>query len=278
MRPTSSSGFRGGEPMNRRSSRLCKAIVIVCVSGVLIPQGARAETIDRDSALCERAVVEGARMTGVPQEILHAITLTETGRKQAGRMRPWPWAINREGEGRWFRGRAEALAFARESLTAGRTSFDVGCFQINYRWHGQHFDSLEQMFDPIAGAVYAGMFLRDLHAETGNWSKAAGSYHSRTPDLSVIYQARFDRILEGLAHEAPLVVRADAASKTGRSRLRLSKKPLIINIAPKPADTEAPEARREEHVAGEMPPFVPAAAYPRGLVAPAARVRPGGIF
>ncbi len=264
--------------MNRRSSRLCKAVVIVCVSGFLLPQGTRAETIDRDSALCERAVVEGARMTGVPQEILHAITLTETGREKAGRMRPWPWAINREGEGRWSRNRAEALAFARESLAAGRTSFDVGCFQINYRWHGQHFDSLEQMFDPIAGAVYAGMFLRDLHAETGNWSKAAGFYHSRTPDLSVIYQARFDRILEGIAHEAPLVVRADAASKTRRSRLRLSKKPLIINIAPKPTDAEAPEVRREEHVAGEMPPFVPAAAYPLGLVAPAARVRPGGIF
>ena len=61
--------------------------------------------------------------------------------------------INREGKGHWFRNRDEALAFAKASLAEGRPSFDVGCFQINYRYHGMNFPLVEAMFHPDAGAV-----------------------------------------------------------------------------------------------------------------------------
>ena len=120
--------------------------------------------------VCERAIAAGARAVGVPQEVLHAISLTETGRPDGGRLRPWPWAINREGQGHWFANRAEAFDFARASLAAGRDSFDVGCFQINYHWHGQKFPSLEAMFDPEAGATYAARFLQRLYLENGSGS------------------------------------------------------------------------------------------------------------
>ena len=96
----------------------------------------RADQIEAGAQVCERAIIAGARRAGVPQDVLHAISLTETGRAQGGRLRPWPWAINREGKGFWFKNREEALAFAKASLAAGRRSFDVGCFQINYHWHG----------------------------------------------------------------------------------------------------------------------------------------------
>lgn len=158
---------------------------------------ARAEE-DPDAALCERAIVNGARRAGVPAEVLHAVALTETGRKSGGRVRPYPWAINREGQGHWFKTRDEALAFARASVADGRPSFDVGCVQINYRWHGHAFPSLDDMFDPEWTATYAGQFLRTLHEERGDWSAAAGAYHSLTADKAAIYRARFDRILAGL--------------------------------------------------------------------------------
>ena len=133
------------------------------------------------SDLCERAIVDGARRGGVPPEVLHAVALTETGRHRDGRLRAWPWAINREGKGYWFDTRAEALAFAEASLAQGRTSFDVGCVQINYRWHGHAFPSLDAMFDPEWTATYAAQFLRTLYEERGSWSAAAGAYHSLTP-------------------------------------------------------------------------------------------------
>ena len=161
------------------------------------PLPARAEE-DPDAALCERAIVNGARRAGVPPEVLQAVALTETGRKSGGRMRPCPWAINREGKGYWFKSREEALAFAEDSVRQGRKSFDVGCVQINYRWHGHAFPSLNDMFDPEWTATYAGQFLRTLYEERGDWSAAAGAYHSLTEDKAAIYRKRFDQIFAGL--------------------------------------------------------------------------------
>jgi hypothetical protein len=201
---------------------------------------------DAGAEICERAIVSGAIREGVPQEVLHAISLTETGRPEGGRLRPWPWAINREGKGFWFKNRADALAFAKASLAEGRPSFDVGCFQINYYWHGQNFPSVETMFDPDAGAKYAAQFLRSLYR--GNWSAAAGAYHSQTPSRAGIYRARFDRILAGLGG-APLTVTAAAEpvetpaepAAPRRSRTRLSRGPKIITIPPT-AEAPAEEA------------------------------------
>ena len=178
-----------------RGSRRRRAIVVALL--LLLPHApATADT--GSAALCEQAIVEGARRGGVPVEVLHAIALTETGRNAGGRLRPWPWAINREGKGFWFDTREEALAFARESVAANRPSFDVGCVQINYRWHGHAFPSIEAMLDPQWTATYAAQFLRTLYEERGSWSEAAGAYHSLTPDLARIYRERFDRILAEL--------------------------------------------------------------------------------
>jgi hypothetical protein len=203
-----------------------------------------AAAVDADaSALCERAIVTGAQDGDIPQQILHAISLTETGRPKGGRLRPWPWAINREGKGHWFASRAEALDFARRSLAEGRKSFDVGCFQINYKYHGHNFPSLEAMFDPQAGADYAARFLGSLYAEKGNWSAAAGAYHSRTPHYAGIYRARFDRILAGIG-ALPKVVSATMAAAEPepprKSRTRMARRPLIITIDPTSQDGPAP--------------------------------------
>ena len=58
------------------------------------------------------------------------------------------------------------------------------------------------MFDPDVGAAYASQFLKSLHAERGDWSLAAGAYHSQTPERAGVYRARFDRILAGLSGTA----------------------------------------------------------------------------
>jgi hypothetical protein len=221
--------------------------VLALLLSLACPFPAHAERGDQ-SAICERAIVEGARRSGVPEDVLHAISLTETGRPDGGRLRPWPWAVNREGKGYWFATRDEAIAFAKASLAAGRPSFDVSCFQINYRHHGMNFPSLEAMFDPDTSADYAAHFLRSLHAELGNWSSAAGAYHSRTPQRANVYRARFDRILAGLGG-APMVVAAaepeppamDAPPR--KSRVRTIRGPKIINLQPQPAIPAAPRAQ-----------------------------------
>ena len=227
--------------------------LVLLLSAVLAAPPAFAESLEAGAATCERAIVEGARREGGPEGVLHAISLTETGRPQNGKLRPWPWAINREGKGFWFANREEALAFAKASLAAGRPSFDVGCFQINYRYHGMNFPALETMFDPDAGATYAAQFLKSLYAGRGNWSAAAGAYHSQTPSRAGIYRARFDRILASLGG-GPLIVAAaepeaaPAAEPTAprKSRTRLSRGPKIITVKPQGATPVVDDAPEEQ--------------------------------
>ena len=143
--------------------------------------------------ICIAAAQQAAASSGVPMSVLIAISQTETGRGQGGQTRPWPWTVNMEGEGHWFDSRDEALAYVFEQYNRGARSFDVGCFQINFRWHGEQFSSIEDMFDPSANATYAARFLTQLHAESGNWSTAAGAFHSRTEAEAAGYRTRFDQ-------------------------------------------------------------------------------------
>lgn len=176
----------------RRARPLRRAALAAAVAALL---AGPAPAAPDPSALCDAAAAEAAARHGVPAAVLRALTRTETGRAREGKLRPWPWTVNFEGEGRWFDGPAEALDWIEARRARGGTSFDVGCFQVNHRWHGEHFDGVEQMFDPRANADYAARFLSDLHAEAGDWTRAAGWYHSRTPEFYNRYRKRFLDIL-----------------------------------------------------------------------------------
>lgn len=162
----------------------------------LLTMGARAATLAPagGAALCERAAMQAAAETGVPADIMGALTLSETGRRHGGAVRPWAWSVNAEGAGSWFDVPQQALAFAHDRIAQGRSNVDIGCFQLNFRWHGQHFPSLNAMFDPLTNARYAARFVRDLYGETGDWRRAAGMFHSRSPAEAARYLNRFDEL------------------------------------------------------------------------------------
>ena len=148
--------------------------------------------------LCHQAIARASAQIGVPRDVLLAISLTETGKKIGGRVNPWPWTVNMEGAGLWFATQQEALAYTQGNFARGARSFDIGCFQINYRWHHENFRSISDMFDPQINATYAAKYLKSLYEETGTWSKAAGFYHSRTPEYSNRYQARFNQYMASI--------------------------------------------------------------------------------
>lgn len=170
------------------------------------------------STVCDRAAVLAAAETGVPISVLKAISLIETGREWSGETRPWPWTVNMEGKGVWFETEDAALAYVDEHFKRGARSFDVGCFQINYKWHHEHFSSIEAMFDPANNARYAARFLLDLHAESGDWEEAAGAYHSRTPEYADRYRARFAGYRAQFLHEDGLPLHVVAVDPGSASR------------------------------------------------------------
>jgi hypothetical protein len=150
------------------------------------------------SGLCVDAARAAAARYGIPARMMLAITLVETRRQVGGASGPWPWTLNVEGEGFWYETRAEALARAQRVIAGGQRSVDLGCFQLNYRWHGENFATLDDMLEPSIGADYAARFLRQLFDETGDWMRAAGLYHSRTPDLARRYRGLVGRALASL--------------------------------------------------------------------------------
>ena len=183
-----------------------RSVIVVFLGSVLASALSAAPDRHAISSICESAALVAARESGVPLDVLRAISLTETGRKWAGELAPWPWTVNMEGAGKWFDTRAEARAYVDRHFERGARSFDVGCFQINYRWHGNAFSSIEEMFEPTANARYAAKFLSELYEEFGNWSKAAGAFHSRTPKYARKYTARFDRIRQELDDWSPVPI------------------------------------------------------------------------
>ena len=171
--------------------------------------------------ICDQAALRISEETQVPLDVLRAITRTETGRQRRNTLQPWPWTVNMEGTGVWFDTEDQARVYVFEHFKNGARSFDVGCFQINYKWHSQAFNSIDEMFDPVINARYAANFLAQLHGELGTWDKAAGAYHSRTQKYAKRYVARYTQIRQTLP-ERPQQSRANTfsllAGKSGTSR------------------------------------------------------------
>lgn len=141
--------------------------------------------------LCLRAITQVSRQTGVPYDVLTAVALTETGTKRGKDYEPWPWAINVEGKGYMFKTRDEAIQNTMHHIYGGKTSVDLGCMQMNWRWHkGKFGSSIVKAFDPYTNVSAAATFLKSLYQQTGNWMQAIGRYHSGTYKFAKIYMAK----------------------------------------------------------------------------------------
>lgn len=165
--------------------------VYVLVVGCLSAQIAKAN-------LCDAAAYLAAQETRVPVDVLLAITRVETGRSNHGN-EPWPWTVNNAGNGTWFDNEDAARRFVYSRVKSGASNLDIGCFQINYRWHAKGFRDLDAMFDPDLNALYAAQFLESLYQEFGDWTAAAGAFHSRTPEFADRYKAKFEDFRTHLA-------------------------------------------------------------------------------
>ncbi|MGD9862214.1 MAG: lytic transglycosylase domain-containing protein [Pseudodonghicola sp.] len=135
---------------------------------------------EQTGADCIAAILDAQARYGIPDNLLLAIGIQEAGRRGAAGLTVWPWTVNAEGEGMFFRTRAEAVAWVRAKQAGGMRSIDVGCMQVNQRWHGAEFASLDQAFDPMVNVDYAARYLTGLYREAGDWWAAAGRYHSAT--------------------------------------------------------------------------------------------------
>ena len=137
---------------------------------------------------CRTAISEAERTGGVPERLMQAIGVIESGRRdETGAVSAYPWTINAQGVGSYYASKAEAIAAVTALRARGVNSIDVGCMQVNLMHHAGAFASLEEAFDPAANAHYAARFLNRLLAQTGSWPGATAGYHSLTPGVGDDY-------------------------------------------------------------------------------------------
>ena len=116
---------------------------------------------------------------GLPDGILQSISTVEASRIQPdGSYRAWPWTLNDNGKGLFFDDPEQVLDYLDTHMTNPDTSIDIGCMQINTKWHGASFETLDEMLDPASNIAYAAGFLTDLYYAHGSWNDAIRHYHS----------------------------------------------------------------------------------------------------
>ncbi|MGI4763755.1 MAG: transglycosylase SLT domain-containing protein [Janthinobacterium lividum] len=123
---------------------------------------------------CEAQVAAAARRYDIPLAVFYAVGLLETG----GRNGLQPFSMNIEGRASLNTTLAEALATFEAAHRRGATLIDIGCMQVNYRWHGRNFASVTEMFDPAHNVDYAARFLRELKTREKTWTLAVARYNA----------------------------------------------------------------------------------------------------
>jgi hypothetical protein len=185
-------------------------ILFLLVISLVISQPLQAQKDFQEHSLSESAVpasdmctLAAAQMEdkfGIKEHLLQTISSVETGRWDAERHTfvAWPWTINVNGKGYYFKTKAEAVAKVRQLQQKGISGIDVGCMQISLKYHSKAFASLEDAFDPEQNVAYSAGFLAKLYRERGNWIQAAMAYHSKNPSHGRAYKnkliTRFEEV------------------------------------------------------------------------------------
>lgn len=145
-----------------------------------------------DAAACGAETARQEKAQGIPDRLLHAISLVESGRwdSESRASFAWPWTVMAEGEGRFLPTKAAAIAEVKKLQAAGVRNIDVGCMQVNLLAHPNAFASLDEAFEPATNVAYAARFLVGLYENTQNWPTAGAYYHSQTPSEAAPYKAR----------------------------------------------------------------------------------------
>jgi len=106
----------------------------------------------------------------IPSGLLQAIAKVESGYHA--------YAVNVAGKPVIARNIIQATTVIEEALASGIQNIDIGVMQINYRWHGEKFQSYTEMLNPKTNIKYAGALLAGLYRQHGSWHKAIRYYHS----------------------------------------------------------------------------------------------------
>lgn len=120
-----------------------------------------------------------ASQHGIPADVLYALAIKESNTKMInGRYAPWPYTMNQNYKGMRFASYEDLVRQSRFLIQQGKTSFDIGLFQVNWKWNGYRTESIESLANPYENARVAAEIMLEEYEKVGDWAKAAGRYHN----------------------------------------------------------------------------------------------------
>ena len=193
--------------ISRRTS-VCKIFFsVLFLSATINVSDVHSQSLNsyQDKFKCEYLAKDAERRHGLPENILLSISRVESGfRKVDGVTRAWPWTLNAGGDSAYFKTKEAALDHLKEKTKTGTTNIDIGCMQLNYRWHKKFFNNLDDMMSPEKNVDYSARFLKKLHKRHGSWEKAVKYYHSSKSKFNVKYYKKVKAVWRRENNESSL--------------------------------------------------------------------------
>ena len=166
--------------------KLFKASIIFIMSFLILSKEAFADNTDK-LKLCENTIESIELQTDIPKGLLLGIGKVEAIRKINNKYIIWPWTINHAGKSLFFDTKKQMRNYVYKNLKRNDFNIDVGCMQINIKWHKNNFKKISDMFEVDPNISYAASFLQQLKNKHGSWDKAIKHYHSSDPKKNKPY-------------------------------------------------------------------------------------------
>ena len=160
--------------------------------------------------LCTVHIGAAERARGIPEGLLQAISVTESGFNG----QPYPWALNLGGRVVYASTHDAAKKILDARTAKGRKNLYAGCMQLSVKYHGGAFASLGDLLLPQRNVAYAAKYLASHHEDLGDWQAAVRRYQGGKPKHSAAY---FCRVWRKLAEIKPQTARLLDDRRCGRA-------------------------------------------------------------
>jgi hypothetical protein len=124
---------------------------------------------------CPQLIADAEARRQIPRGLLMAIAVTESGLNGS----PNPHAMNIAGRSYFARDLNDMASVISANWQRGIQSIDVGCMQINLKYHGDKFARMTDLLHSPTNVEYGASYLIHLATERGSWREGVMDYHNK---------------------------------------------------------------------------------------------------
>ena len=181
---------------------------------------------------CEKVIETIEDLTDIPKNLLLSIGKSESGRILKNNKHViWPWTVNHAGKSLFFDTKNQMKKYVLKYVKKQDYNLDVGCMQINLKWHKNNFKKISDMFAVEPNVSYAASFLLQLKNKHGSWDKAIKHYHSSDPKKNKPYLIKvkhFWKIKEDSTVKSAINIKRKEANTNSLSSIIKDRQPYLF--------------------------------------------------